>query len=190
MTSVHSWWFIFINLEKQDGPSFLTFKKNAVLLIFGFAGSSLLLMGFLPVVVSGGYSSLQCTGLSLQWLLLLWSIGTWAHWLQLAGSGAWAQWLWHMCFSCSEACDIFPDQGLNPCPLHLKVHSYPLYHWGSTKNEILKHLPWLSFQYSPLNKSCSIFSTFPFPHSLSLIQDVLTFYSYVRYRSECLGVEE
>ena len=21
--------------------------------------------------------------------------------------------------SCSEACDIFPDQGLNPCPLHL-----------------------------------------------------------------------
>ena len=78
MTSVHSWWFIFINLEKQDGPSFLTFKKNAVLLIFGFAGSSLLLMGFLPVVVSGGYSSLQCTGLSLQWLLLLWSIGTWA----------------------------------------------------------------------------------------------------------------
>ena len=78
MTSVHSWWFIFINLEKQDGPSFLTFKRNAVLFIFGFAGSLLLLMGFLLVVVSGGYSSLRCMGLSLQWLLLLWSIGTWA----------------------------------------------------------------------------------------------------------------
>ena len=32
MTSVHSWWFIFINLEKQDGLLFLVFKKNAVYL--------------------------------------------------------------------------------------------------------------------------------------------------------------
>ena len=47
MTSVHSWWFIFINLEKQDGPLFLIFKRNAVcLVIFGFAGSLLLLMAF------------------------------------------------------------------------------------------------------------------------------------------------
>ena len=28
------------------------------------------------VVVSGGYSSLQCTGFSLHWLLLLWSTGS------------------------------------------------------------------------------------------------------------------
>ena len=28
------------------------------------------------VVVSGGYSSLQCTGFSLRWLLLLWSTGS------------------------------------------------------------------------------------------------------------------
>ena len=32
MTSVHSWWFIFINLETQDGLLFLVFKKNAVYL--------------------------------------------------------------------------------------------------------------------------------------------------------------
>ena len=25
--------------------------------------------------------------------------------------------------SCSEACGIFPDQGLNPCPLHWQVDS-------------------------------------------------------------------
>ena len=141
---------------------------------------------------------MRCVGFSLQWLLLLWSTGTWAPWLQLAGSRAWApwlqlagsrawtpwlqlagsrawapwlqlagsrawaQWLWQMHFSCSEACEIFPDQGLNLCPLHWQVDSYPLYHWGSLKNEILKHLPWLSFQYSPLNKPCSIFFYLPF----------------------------
>ena len=30
-----------------------------------------------------------------------------------------------------EACAIFPDQGLNPCPLHCQADSYPLYHQGS-----------------------------------------------------------
>ena len=33
--------------------------------------------------------------------------------------------------SCSEACGIFPDQGLNWCPLHCKVDSQPLDHQGS-----------------------------------------------------------
>ena len=33
--------------------------------------------------------------------------------------------------SCSEACGIFLDQGLNPCPLHWQVDSYPLCHQGS-----------------------------------------------------------
>ena len=32
--------------------------------------------GLSLVVMSGGYSSLQCTGFSLQWLLLLWSTGS------------------------------------------------------------------------------------------------------------------
>ena len=30
--------------------------------------------------------------------------------------------------SCSAACGIFPDQGLNPCPLRWQGHSYPLHH--------------------------------------------------------------
>ena len=67
------------------------------------------------VEASGGYSSLRCAGFSLRWLLLLWSTGS-----RHAGSE-----LWHVGsvvvahgLSCSAACGIFPDQGLNPCPLH------------------------------------------------------------------------
>ena len=33
--------------------------------------------------------------------------------------------------SCSEACGIFPDQGLNPCLLHCQADSLPLDHQGS-----------------------------------------------------------
>ena len=33
--------------------------------------------------------------------------------------------------SCPEAYGIFPDQGLNPCPLHWQVDSSPLDHQGS-----------------------------------------------------------
>ena len=35
--------------------------------------------------------------------------------------------------SCSAACGIFPDQGLNPCPLHWQADSQPLRHQGSPK---------------------------------------------------------
>ena len=62
--------------------------------------------GFFLVVVSGGYSSLRCMGFSLQWLLLLQSMGSrrmdfssrgiWAQQLWLTGSRAQAQQLWHM----------------------------------------------------------------------------------------------
>ena len=61
--------------------------------------------GFSLVAVSGGYSSLQCMGFSLQWLLLLWSTGSrhtgfsscgpQAQQLWLLGSRAQAQQLWH-----------------------------------------------------------------------------------------------
>ena len=33
--------------------------------------------------------------------------------------------------SCPTACGIVPDQELNPCPLHWRADSYPLYHHGS-----------------------------------------------------------
>ena len=43
----------------------------------------------------------------------------------------------HRGFSCSAPCGIFPDQGLNPCPLHRQVNSYPLDHQGSPESKIL-----------------------------------------------------
>ena len=33
--------------------------------------------------------------------------------------------------SCSAACGILPEQGLNPCPLHWQADSQPLRHQGS-----------------------------------------------------------
>ena len=67
--------------------------------------------GLSLVVVSRGYSSLRCAGFSLWWLLLLLSTGSRA--LVAVACG----------LSCSTACEIFPDQGSNPCPLHWQVDS-------------------------------------------------------------------
>ena len=77
--------------------------------------------GLSLVAASGGHSSSQCTGLSLSRPLLLRSTGS-----RRAGSVIVA----HRP-SCSAACGIFPDQGLNPCPLHWQADSQPLRHQGS-----------------------------------------------------------
>ena len=71
------------------------------LFIFVCVGSSLLHGGLSLAGVSGGYSSLQCTGLSLQWPLLLQSTGSrrtgfsscgsWAPERRLSSCGARAQ---------------------------------------------------------------------------------------------------
>ena len=46
--------------------------------------------------------------------------------LQSAGSVVVARKL-----SCAAVCGLFPDQGLNLCPLHWQADSYPLYQQGS-----------------------------------------------------------
>ena len=103
--------------------------------------------GLSLVVASGGYSSLQCTGFSLQWLLLLQSVSS--RLVGFSSCGMWAQQLWHVGsvvtarglqsagsvvvahgLSCSVAREIFPDQGLNSCPLRWQADSYPLRHRG------------------------------------------------------------
>ena len=44
--------------------------------------------------------------------------------------------------SCSAACGIFPDQGLNPCPLHWQADSYPMRHQGSPRRTVFSiHRP-------------------------------------------------
>ena len=72
-------------------------------------------------MASGGHSSSRCAGLSLSRPLLLRSTGS-----RRAGSVAVAHGP-----SCSAACGILPDQGLNPCPLHWQADSQPLRHQGS-----------------------------------------------------------
>ena len=39
--------------------------------------------------------------------------------------------------SCSAACEILPDQGSNPCPLHWQADSQPLHHQGSAWPSLL-----------------------------------------------------
>ena len=79
------------------------------------------------VAVSGGYSSLQCAGFSLRWLLLLWSMGsrhagfsscgTWAQQLWLASSRVQAQQLWHMGLVALRGMWELPGPGIEPmCP--------------------------------------------------------------------------
>ena len=65
--------------------------------------------GLSLVEASRRYSSLQCMGFSLQWLLLLRSTGS----------------------NCTVFSHCGASQGSNLCPLHWQVDSYPLYHQGS-----------------------------------------------------------
>ena len=77
--------------------------------------------GLSLVAASGDHSSSWCAGLSLSRPLLLRSTGS-----RRAGSIVVVHGP-----SCSAACGIFPDQGLNQCPLHRQADSQPLRHQGS-----------------------------------------------------------
>ena len=77
--------------------------------------------GLSPVAASGGHSSSRCAGLSLSWPLLLRSRDSRRSGSVVVAHGP----------SCSAACGIFPDQGLNPHPLHWQADSQPLRHQGS-----------------------------------------------------------
>ena len=81
--------------------------------IFGCAGSSLLHVGFSLVAATKGYSSLWCAGFSLRWLLLLGAQALGTRVSVVVAHG----------LSCSAACGIFLDQGLNLCLLHWQADS-------------------------------------------------------------------
>ena len=100
---------------KCDSSVFL-FERFIYLFTFGCAEFSLLSEGFSLVMVSRDYSELWFMGFSLQSLLLL----------QLMDSVVVAHDL-----ICPVARGIFPEQGLNPCPLHWQVDSLTLDHQGS-----------------------------------------------------------
>ena len=67
-------------------------------------------------------------------------LDTWTSWLQHVDSAAVAPGPWSTGsvavakgLSFSEACGIFPDQGLNPCLLHRQADSLPLSHQRSPR---------------------------------------------------------
>ena len=82
--------------------------------------------GLSLVVASGGYSSLRCAGFSLRWLLLLRGTGSRRVGFSSCSTqalGVRASVVVVHGLSCSAACGIFPDQGLNPCPPHWQADS-------------------------------------------------------------------
>ena len=94
---------------------FYDFKNKFIYFIYFWLRWVFLAMcGLSLVAANGGYSSLQCVGFSLRWLLLLWSTGfsscgSWALESRLSSCGAWAQLLCGMW-------DL-PGPGLKPmCP--------------------------------------------------------------------------
>ena len=103
-----------------------------------FCSSWVSVRGLSLVAASGGHSSSRCVGLSLSRPLLLRSTSS-----RRAGSVAVA----HRP-SCSAACEIFPDQGSNPCAPHWQADFQPLRHQGSPASRFLTPAP-LPWQGSP-----------------------------------------
>ena len=88
----------FANLISQ--PIFICLLS--IFIIFVFACTGFIAAHGLSLVAG---SRLWSVGFSLQWLLLLQSTDSRVHRL-----------------SCSMACGIFPEQGLNPCALHWQAY--------------------------------------------------------------------
>ena len=89
------------------------FKKICIYLFVWLCCIFIAVYGLSLLALSGDYFQLQCMDFLQLWLLLLWSVSSRACRLQQ---------LWHI-DSCSAGYGIFPDQRLNPCPLHLQVDS-------------------------------------------------------------------
>ena len=109
--------------RRKTGLSFqfFFFKFICLFIYFWLCWVFISMRGLSLVAASGGHSSSRCAGLSLSRPLFLRSTGS-----RRAGSLVVAHGL-----SCSTACGIFPDQGLNPCPRHWQADSQPLRHQGS-----------------------------------------------------------
>ena len=114
---------------------FLYINVFIYLFIFGWVGSLLLCTGPLQLQQvgatlhcgawashHGGLSHCGARAPDVQASVVV------ARGLQSAGSVVVAHRL-----SCSAACGIFPDQGLNPCPLYWQADSQPLHHQGSPR---------------------------------------------------------
>ena len=131
--SINCFFFFFLHTA---WPS-LVFLKNYLFIYLWLCWVFVSVRGLSLVVASKGHSSssLWCVGLSLSRPLLLRSTGPRCTGSVIVAHGP----------SCSAACGIFPDRGLNPCPLHWQADSQPLRHQGSLINCFLF---WKRLQYN------------------------------------------
>ena len=136
----------FLSFTKKFGAHFIF--KNFIYLFSQLFLAAQGLGRLSLVVASGGFSSLWCTGFSLQWLLSLRSMDCRVHVgllvaihrLQTMGTVVVAQGL-----SRSSACGIFPDQGWNHV---LRTARWILNYWATLSHlrETLRCL-FLAFLY-------------------------------------------
>ena len=161
--------------------SFFFFKEIHVLLfIYLFMTVFFVsVRGLSLVAASGDHSSSQCAGLSPSRPLLLRSTGS-----VIVAHGP----------SCSAARGIFPDQGLNPCPLHWQADSQPLRHQGSPDAILSGTLFLISFSNSSLvvyRKTTDFYILILYPKTfLNAFVSSNSFYgifgvSYIQYQVIC-----
>ena len=129
--TMSSHWSINTSINKQDERKSLPYWRTTSIssvFIYSCTGPLLLLKGFSLVVASGllflAVQRLLTVAASLILEHRLWEPRLQQLWLTslkrgLSSYGAMAYF---------AACEIFPDQGSNQCPLHWQVDSYPLYH--------------------------------------------------------------
>ena len=135
------WKFQLLNIFANNWHCFCFFKNKFIYLFLFFAALGL-------CNCARAFSSCGERGLLFvvaRGLQQLWHAGSVvvSHGLWSAGSVVVAHWL-----SCSAACGIFPDQGLNPCPLNWQTDSQPLRHQGSPIGIVLLSLAiWLGIQW-------------------------------------------
>ena len=114
--------FLFFKIFGRVGSFFFKFY---LFIYFWVCWVFVSVRGLSLVAASGGHSSSWCAGLSLSQPLLLRSTGSRCEGSVIVAHGP----------SCSAACGIFPNQGLNLCPLHWQADSQPLRHQGSPTND-------------------------------------------------------
>ena len=113
-----------------------TFYSHLKIFMFGYSGSWLLCAGFLQLQQAGpaldcdAWAS-HCSGFSY---CRAWALSSWASVVVARGFQREGLVLVVCGVSCSAACGIFLDQGLNLCSLHWQADSYPLYNQGSPCN--------------------------------------------------------
>ena len=121
--TVHIMFFPFVREKVHFKKKFLCISLSVrplLIFTFGHPGSLLLCAAFSSCSEQGGYSRCGvpascCIGFSR---CGAWVLGAWASRVEAQGLSSLP--------TLTPACGIFPDQGLNSCPLHWQADSYPL----------------------------------------------------------------